>query len=146
MKLNLGCGTVPEPGFVNVDSMEMPGVDTAWDLDVFPWPWPGGSASRIKAWDVFEHIMKPYPFMRECWRVLRPGGVLDLHTVHHASPNYHRDPDHKRASDEMSLDYWVPGTYLNGRYGASYAQGCHFAKLSVRIDGGDLAFLLKKIT
>jgi SAM-dependent methyltransferase len=144
LKLNLGAGTLPERGWVNVDVVALPGIDVVHDLDVFPWPWPDGAADRVRAYDVFEHVWHPLPFMRECWRVLRPGGVLDLHTVHHGSPNYHRDPDHKRASDGQSMDYWVPGTYLKQRYGAVYAQGCHFEKLSVRADGGDLAFLLKK--
>ena len=147
MKLNLGCGTVPEPGFVNVDSMEMPGVDTAWDLDVFPWPWEDGSASRIKAWDVFEHVMKPYEFMRECWRVLKPGGVLDLQTVWCKSPNYHRDPGHWRGLDHQSLDYWIPGTFLHGKYGPAYTGG--YAEFSlvqpVALDGAmNLRWLLKK--
>ncbi len=146
MRLNLGCGSQPEKGWVNVDSVDIPGVDQVWDLDQFPWPWEDASAERIKAYDVFEHIWRPYEFMRECWRVLRPGGILDIHTVHHRSPNYHRDPDHKRACDEQSFDYWVPGTYLNERYGAGAARGCHFEKVQIGlVDGMEIAVLLRKI-
>lgn len=145
VKLNLGAGSMPEPGWVNTDIVPLPGIDKVFDLDVHPWPLEDGCADRIKAYDVFEHVWHPLPFMRECWRVLRVGGVLDMHTVHHRSANYHRDPDHKRACDEQSLDYWVPGTYLNERYGAGYAQGCHFEKVSVTMDGSDLAFLLRKL-
>ena len=40
----------------------------------------------------------------------------------------------------------MPGTELNARYGAAYAQGCHFQKISVGlVDGLELAVLLKKV-
>jgi SAM-dependent methyltransferase len=146
LRLNLGCGSMPEPGYTNVDAVQQPGVDEVWDLDLYPWPWRDEAAERIRAFDVFEHLWHPLDFMRECWRVLRPGGILDIHTVHWRSPNYHRDPDHKRASDDHSWDYWIPGTELNARYGASYAQGCHFEKVSIAlVDGMELAVVLRRL-
>jgi SAM-dependent methyltransferase len=145
MRLNLGCGSLPEEGFVNVDAVGLPGVDVVHDLDTFPWPWEDGSVELVRAFDVFEHVGKPLEFMRECWRVLAPGGVLSIHTCHWQSPNAWTDPTHRRASTEQTFDYWVPGTYLNGRYGAAYAQGCHFAKINVYLDGTDLAVVLKKL-
>ncbi len=147
LKLNLGAGSDIQPGFTNHDLMALPGVDVTHDLDQFPWPWDDGSASRIRAFDVFEHVMKPYEFMRECWRVLAPGGVLDLQTVHHRSPNYHRDPGHWRGLDEQSLDYWIPGTFLHGKYGAAYTGGYAVFGLvqPVMTDGAmNLRWLLKK--
>lgn len=147
MRLNLGAGSDIQPGWINHDLMELPGVGSVHDLDVYPWPWVTATASRIRAYDVFEHIMKPYEFMRECWRVLRPGGVLDLQTVHHRSPNYHRDPGHQRGLDEQSLDYWIPGTFLHGKYGPAYTGGyAEFALVQpVALDGAmNLRWLLKK--
>lgn len=145
MRLNLGAGSVPEPGFVNLDAVELPGIDVVHDLDIFPWPFGDGAAELVRAFDVFEHVTDPLGFMAECWRLLPPGGVLHLHTAYWLSPNAHTDPTHKRSCTEQTFDYWVPGTYLNERYGAAYAQGCHFEKIDVHLDGTDLSVTLKKL-
>lgn len=156
MRLNLGAGSDHLPGWVNVDSMAIPGVDAVHDLDTFPWPWKDGSVARIRAYDVFEHVRNPDPFTRECWRVLRPGGLLDIHTCGvmtdargntKISPNYWRDPDHQRACDPQSFDYFVEGTYLNQRYGAAKTGGFavfEHAKPPEFVDGLELTFLLRK--
>lgn len=159
MRLNMGAGLDILPGWHNVDAVQLPGINEVVDLDQFPWPWPDASVARIRAFDVWEHLRNPIPFMREAWRVLTVGGNLDIHTVGvlisdagqvvRISPNYFRDPDHLRASDPHSFDYWIPGTYLNQRYGAAYAQGCHFVfppgGEPKFVDGHELQLLLRKI-
>ena len=145
MRLNLGCGSLPEPGYINVDAVAQDAVDVVQDLDSFPWPWPDGAIERIRAFDVFEHVDDPLGFMRESHRVLRKGGVLDIHTTHWKSRNAYTDPTHKRYNTEETFDYWVPGTYLHGRYGAAYAAGAEFQKLNVGMAGTELAVLLKKL-
>jgi SAM-dependent methyltransferase len=147
MRVNLGAGSMPEPGWVNVDIVKVDGVDVVHDLDVFPWPFADGEAERIKAFDVYEHVNEPLAFMRECHRILRKGGVLAIHTAYWKNPDSYRDPDHKRFLTEESFDYWVPGTYLNARYGDAYAQGCHFEKVRVALDTplGDLDVVLRKV-
>lgn len=149
MRLNLGCGSVPEQGWVNVDLIDQPGVDVAHDLDVFPWPFGDGTADFIKAFDVYEHVDKPLEFMGECWRILEPGGGLYIHTAYWLNRNSYRDPTHKRYLTEESFDYWVPGTFLNERYGAAYARGATFEKIAVEFDGEppdtDLNIMLRKL-
>jgi hypothetical protein len=43
-------------------------------------PHAGGSFERVVATEILEHLATPALFLSECWRVLRPGGVLYLTT------------------------------------------------------------------
>lgn len=45
-----------------------------------PFPVESGSQDCVIAFSVLEHLLMPCAFMRECHRVLRPGGVLVLLT------------------------------------------------------------------
>jgi len=101
MKLNLGCGPVQAPGWVNVD-----GSQRAWlvarakwldrlvtlarllppsDFDGVtfarldkPFPWPDNSAEAVYAGEVLEHFTEAdgLDLLRRCWRVLAPGGHI----------------------------------------------------------------------
>jgi len=78
MRINLGCGTDVRPGYVNVDSRELPGVDRVTDLSKFPWPFDSESVEEVLMLDFLEHF--PYgstaAILMECYRILRPGGQL----------------------------------------------------------------------
>lgn len=148
MKLNLGCGSRPRQGFVNVDTYKQDGVDIVHDLDVFPWPWKDNTVEFIEAFDIYEHVRYPLEFMGECWRILQVGGTLYIHTAHWKNRSSFNDPTHRRFLTENSFDYWIPGTQLNERYGAAYAKGCHFKSIEIRRDmpnAGDLCVTLQKL-
>lgn len=147
VRLNLGAGSTPEPDWHNVDMIQLPGIDTVHDLNVTPWPWPDASAVEVKAIDVFEHVDNALDFMSECWRVMKGGAELYIHTSYHGEVGSFTDPTHKRFCTLNTFDYWVPGTYLNQRYGAAYARGCHFEKVSISLDGdpGYLNVMLRKL-
>lgn len=75
-RLHLGCGGVHKDGWVNVDFVGDP-IDLAWNLSK-PLPFPDASVDAI----FHEHLLEHLPlrdglrFTRECFRVLRPGGVI----------------------------------------------------------------------
>ena len=97
LRLNLGCGSRPVDGWVNVDRHAGPGVDVVHDLDVHPWPWPDGSAVVVRADHVIEHVGDVFGFMREAARVLAPRGVLELRYPYWRNPAAcWGNPDHKR--------------------------------------------------
>jgi predicted SAM-dependent methyltransferase len=75
-KLNIGSGTVKNPGFTTVDFCE--GVDVRVDLRR-PMPIPNGIASLIICEHFLEHLRYPGQagaFLKECHRILGLGGEL----------------------------------------------------------------------
>ncbi|MEO8714365.1 MAG: methyltransferase domain-containing protein [Acetobacteraceae bacterium] len=79
LRLHLGCGERPLPGWVNIDRVaRAPGVVT--DIDLTALPYADGSVQEILAEHVLEHLSfaeetRAWP---EMVRVLRPGGRLIL--------------------------------------------------------------------
>lgn len=138
LTLNLGCGRAVDPRAVNLDIVDLPGVDVVHDLDVTPWPFADGQFTKILAVQVFEHIHDPIGFMREAHRVLAPGGLLWMSVPHWQSENSFTDPTHVRHCTERTWDYWCAGTPLNAQFGPAYAGDSVFTKRRVERVGEDI--------
>lgn len=98
--LDYGCGTGPYrdllPAGVAYSGADLPGNPAA-DLRIAPdgaVPAPDGSFDVVLSTQVLEHVAEPDAYLREAFRLLRPGGTLLLST--HGLWVYHRDP----------VDYW----------------------------------------
>lgn len=119
IKINLGCGKEPTPGYVNLDWIDGEGVDIVHNLFEYPWPFRDNSANYIKAIDVLEHMPpdQSIKFIEECHRILQPGGELFLTMPHHTSSNLWIDPTHFRGYDLKSFDYFDPNTDFGQWYG-----------------------------
>jgi hypothetical protein len=78
-KLQLGCGTYPREGWINIDKLALPGVDHVLDVRA---GLPFENVDIIYG----EHFLEQLPladglaFMREARRVLNDGGILRLTT------------------------------------------------------------------
>ena len=142
MRLNLGCGRAVRFGWVNVDRLALPGVDVVHDLDVTPWPFEDASAACIEALDVFEHVADIVAVMDECWRILRPRGVLAIRGPLANGPHHWIDPTHRRAFVLESFDYFCADTKRGARY--AYGAGC-WEKLSAELRNDNLLFQLRKL-
>lgn len=125
IKINLGAGSEPQDGWVNVDWIDGKGIDVIHNLLEFPWPFESVVADEILARDVLEHMplfnkdlqSTPIKFIEECHRLLTNGGKLFITVPHYNSPNLWIDPTHVRGYDEKSFDYFDPDKFLGQAYG-----------------------------
>ena len=117
--LNLGCGNKLVKGAIQHDLVKhRPEIDVAHDLNVIPWPWADESFDLIVACAVFEHLRNTLiQTVDECWRILRPGGVLHMKLPFWKSDNAWRDPTHFWKFGLNTCDLFDPET----RYGREYA-------------------------
>jgi predicted SAM-dependent methyltransferase len=138
MKLNLGSCDNHAPGFVNVDICEP--ADQLADLSQ-PWPWPDASVEQIRAHDIFEHIPgvlirvgkdchgfvkeviqangKVF-IMNEAYRVLKPGGTLELVVPTTDGRGAFQDPTHSSYWTPNDLFYYSHGDPHRERFGKHY--------------------------
>ncbi len=76
-KLHVGCGQVYFPGWVNIDVNAATKADVNWDVR-YGLAAPDASCQYVYNEHVLEHLAvgDGLTFLRECRRVLAPGGVL----------------------------------------------------------------------
>jgi predicted SAM-dependent methyltransferase len=78
-RVNIGCGDHPTEGWVNLDVAYHPGV-YFWDCRS-GLPFSDGAVAAIYSEHFLEHLdleNEARPFLRECLRCLKPGGVLRI--------------------------------------------------------------------
>lgn len=122
MRLNLGCGPVFLPGYVNVDIEDLAsiaararvaGVPEALPVGVEfmqfdlgdPWPWADGSVEDILACELLEHLSSPTltHVLAESRRTLQCGGQL-----RGGVPDYQRVWERYEAGDDWAeVPLWV---------------------------------------
>ena len=105
MKLNIGCGEKPRPGWTNVDNYPSGHEDMVGDicsgLDL-----PDGCAGEILLDNVIEHLHSIPDAMAELFRLLAEGGRLKIITPHYSSAASWRDPTHRYHLSVFSMDYF----------------------------------------
>lgn len=112
IRLDIGGGASPNPGFVNIDILPLPQVDIVWDLEETPWPLPDECVLTAVASHVLEHI-NPHKgvfinVMNEIWRVLKPEGQFAFVVPHASSHGYQQDPTHCNMINETTMHYFDP--------------------------------------
>jgi SAM-dependent methyltransferase len=118
IRLNLGCGRDIRPGWVNVDSVPLPGVDVATDFDHEPsLPFADGMVGYSEGSHVIEHLASPLPFMQELWRVTRGGGTVVFRCPYGSTDDADEDPTHVRRMFPGSWGFFSQPYYWRADYG-----------------------------
>ncbi len=108
--LSLGSGFEKLDGEVTtVDIAVETDPDVVCDLNVRPFPFEDSSYDMIVMFDVIEHLDQVVETLYECYRILKPGGILHMKTPHFSSANSYTDPTHKWHLGFYSFDFFVPG-------------------------------------
>lgn len=107
-KIHLGCGREILPGFINLDSVPLPGVDVVHNLAKMPWPFENGVADEIILVHVLEHLPNTIAVMEELWRISAPGAKIMLRVPYWNSRDFITDPTHVKAFNEHSFDFFDP--------------------------------------
>jgi SAM-dependent methyltransferase len=107
--IDLGCGTRPYEADILGTADAYVGIDWGNSLhgthaDVIadvarPLPIRDGAADCVVTFDVLEHVAEPACMLAECWRILRPGGLLMISVpfqwwVHEAPWDFYRYTRH----------------------------------------------------
>ncbi|QLH74996.1 MAG: methyltransferase domain-containing protein [Methanomassiliicoccales archaeon] len=106
LKLNLGCGTSPIDGYVNIDHMPGPRVDLVHDITQ-GLPYEDATVDEIYISHTLEHITEWEHLMPEFHRVLKSGGRLRIIVPH--APNYYTG--HVRQFYPYTLDGFIKDRY-----------------------------------
>jgi predicted SAM-dependent methyltransferase len=94
IRLNLGCGGRPLPGYINVDLDDLENLKARYPseqfsesveifhYDIFHLPFPDSSVSEVRTDSLVEHLsfIEEPLFFAEVRRVLAPGGLFDFST------------------------------------------------------------------
>ena len=113
MKINLGCGRRYLEGWVNCDVAASVKTDKQFDLNRFPYPFPGQVADEILLDNVLEHLDDVIKVVEECHRILKPGGHLKILVPYGKTDWALQDPTHKHFFTEKSMEYFRPDFPFN---------------------------------
>lgn len=107
-------------GWVNLDRLPAPGVDTVADLNDCadtPLPFPDDSFDEFLGSHVLEHIQHALPLMQELHRVARAGARAVFHLPYGSSDDACEDPTHVRRYFIGSFSYFSQPCYWRADYG-----------------------------
>lgn len=116
--LNLGAGMSPIENAINLDVVDLPGIQMVWDLNRLPWPFIPNEFDIIVARAVLEHLdLSLLRSFDECWRILRPGGILEVKLPYWEHEHTWDDPTHKRGYTLTTFDFFDDSTWNGKTYG-----------------------------
>ena len=112
-KINIGCGNKQMPGYTNLDSVALPGVDIVHDLDVYPWPLKDNEYEEVYCDNVLEHLSSIIKPMEELHRITPAGGKIKIIVPLFPSVWSFVDPTHKSVYTYFTFNYFRPEDGLN---------------------------------
>ncbi|WP_052759445.1 class I SAM-dependent methyltransferase [Paenibacillus sp. DMB20] len=113
MKLDLGCGTNKQMGFIGVDRFPLPDVDVVADIDK-GLPFDDNSIDTIFASHSLEHVLDLTGAMKEIYRVCRHGAQICIVAPYSEQKLNISNPYHLHCFNEHTPRFWTtsPNTLI----------------------------------
>ena len=118
IKLDCGCGSAKQKGYVGLDIRALKDVDIVHDVESVPYPLPDDCCFQILCSHLIEHL-KPWliiDIFNEWWRIMKPGGQLLISTPYAGSFGFWQDPTHIKGYNQASFTYFDPREFLYSIY------------------------------
>jgi len=96
-QIELGPGITKTPNcyYLDLDWDDTDLSGESWNGDEEALPFSDNSIDTIHAYSILEHVKDPIFLLKECQRVLRYGGHINIVVPHYTSECAFRDLDHK---------------------------------------------------
>jgi SAM-dependent methyltransferase len=117
LRLNLGCGRSPIPGWINIDSVPLPEVDVVVDLEAGSLPFASDGMIEFSGSHVLEHIRNSLGLMQELHRIAKPNATAVFRVPYASSDDADADPTHVRRYVWGSWGYFSQPYYWRADYG-----------------------------
>lgn len=105
-ELDIGCGKAKDKNAIGIDIRDF-GQEIVWDITK-GLPFSDNTFRIIHAHSILEHLYSDDMIfvMKECHRVLKKDGILDIIVPYAGSEGSFRDPTHKSFWTENTFDYF----------------------------------------
>ena len=153
--LNLGCGDDILDGFINIDKefsaedhMKHRGKLWVCNLEA-AWPPLDGTVDYVLAKDIIEHLPDKIHTMNEAHRILKNGGIFEIHVPTTDGTGAFQDPTHVSFWNRRSFLYYEHGNIYRDRFAKSYGVKAAFKVVSESVmetmDGPRLTIILEAV-
>lgn len=122
-KLDIGSGNWKFEGYETLDNDPIVGADIVADL-TDSIPVEDNTYDEIRCHHILEHIDTKYKVkvMAELYRILKPGGILDIEVPNWDSEQAIQDPTHVSFWGSASFRYFIKGDSLYENFHKRYSQ------------------------
>lgn len=125
LKIDIGCGFNKKQGFIGIDKSPQVGADLVLDVEREKLPFDDSSVDEIYCGHLVEHLHNLIPFMNECYRVLKDGGLMTILAPYYTSIQATQDPTHVRYISENTFKYFT-SEYIEKKRTFDYGINCLF--------------------